>query len=119
MAIRLRNYDGSVLTSTKNKSRYCNSERLVVDVYFKRIEIGVGVSFGFLGFILIIVFLYGHAIRSPVMKCSYRIRNPFELLLYMRNGFLRSVISFLSVLVGEDMVPDPFKTVISALFPLK
>lgn len=109
MAIRLWNYDGSVLTSTRNKSGYCNPERLVVDVYFKRIEIGVGVSFGFFGFILIIVFLYGHVTPSPVMKCSYRINNPFDLLLYMRNGFLRSVIAFLSGLVGEDMIPDPFR----------
>ena len=64
-----------MLTSTKNKSGYCHPERLVVDVYFKRIEIGVGVSFGFFGLILIIVFLYG----SPVMKCSYRINDPFDL----------------------------------------
>lgn len=87
MAIRLRNYDGSVLSSTKNKSGYCNPERLVVDVYFKRIEIGVGVSFGFFGFILIIVFLYGHAIPSPVMKCSYRINNPFDPLCISEKGF--------------------------------
>lgn len=89
--------NGSVLDSTKNKSGYCNPERPVVDVYFKRKEIGVGVSFGFFGLILIIVFLYGHATPSSVMKCSYRINNPFDLLLYMRNEFLRSVISFRSV----------------------
>lgn len=104
-AIRPWNYDGAVLTSSKNKSGYCNPERLIVDVYSKGIEIGVGVSFGFSGLISITLFFIRACYTidlAPIMECSYRINNPFLLLVHARMGFPASYLCYLSVVVRKD-----------------
>lgn len=79
-----------MLTSTKLRSGYCNPEQLVVDVYLKGIEVGMEVSFGFFGLILIIVYFVRACYTvdlAPVMRCSYRSTIRFPLLLLVRMGF--------------------------------
>lgn len=93
-----------MLTLTKNKAGYCNPEQLVVDVYLKGIEIGVGVSFGFFGLILIIVFFIRACYTvdlAPVTKCSSRINNPFSPPCAFANGFPYSS-SWLSFSFGQE-----------------
>lgn len=104
-AIRPWNYDGAVLTSSKNKSGYCNPERLIGRCLFKRHRNRRGGFFRLLRVNLDHIVFYTGMLTidlAPIMECSYRINNPFPLLVHVRMGFPASYLCYLSVVVRKD-----------------